>query len=294
MPIKHLILALIVSLVWGVNFVVMKIGLLQLDPFLFISLRFIIVLIMLLPWLRLVKGHMLQVFWVGVCLGGLHFGSAILGLGLAENVTSIIIVVQLHVPMTLIMAHFLLNEKVSYWRGLGILVSFSGVLFLSFDPAIVDERIAIVVILAATIFYSVGSILMRRLKDVGVFTTQAWIAFYALPILVPLTLSFEQDHITQIIEMDYIGWSMLLYTAVLSSLVGYGGLNYLFKHHPVTAIAPILLTVPLFATIAAVVFLGETISLRFIIGASITLGGLGLIHFRDWWKKRKMSRELLP
>ncbi|VAW00870.1 Permease of the drug/metabolite transporter (DMT) superfamily [hydrothermal vent metagenome] len=294
MPFHHVLFGFLVSLVWGVNFVVMKIGLDHLSPFLFVALRFAIVFLLLFPWLRIIRGHMWLIFAVGVCLGGLHFSFAIMGLKLAENITSIIVIVQLHVPLTLIMAHFFLREKLSYWRGSGILVAFIGVLIISFDPTIVSERIAIIVIFGATMLYSIGAILMRKLHNVGVLNTQAWTAVFGLPILLSLSLFTETDQLGQITNMNLAGWGTVFYTAVLSSMVGYGGMNFLLRRHPVTLIAPIFLSTPLFATVAAVMVFDEVMTTRFYIGASFTMLGLAVIHIRDWWKKRQLVRELLP
>lgn len=294
MPLHHILFAFIVSIVWGVNFVVMKIGLDHLSPFLFVAMRFAIVFVLMFPWLRIVKGHMWLILGVALCLGGVHFAFVIMGLDLAENITSIIIIVQMHVPLTLIMAHFFLREKLSYWRGGGILIAFMGILIISFDPAIMNERIAIIIIFMATLFYSVGSVLMRKLQNVGVFNIQAWTAIFAAPILLCLSLYTETGQIDQIMTMDRVGWSAVFYTAVLSSVVGYGGMNFLLKRHPVTLIAPILLSTPIFATVAAVIVLDESLTPRFLVGAGFTMVGLAVIHMRDWWKKRQVVRELLP
>lgn len=294
MPIHHILFGFVVSFVWGVNFVVMKIGLEHLSPFLFMALRFAIVFLILFPWLRIVKGKMKLIFAVGLCLGGLHFAFAIMGLKLAENVTSIIIIVQMHVPLTLIMAHFLLKERLSYWRGSGIIVAFIGVLIISFDPTIMHERIAIIVIFGATMLYSIGAILMRQLQNVGVLNTQAWTAIFGVPILLSLSLFIEADQLEQVMTLNMEGWGAVFYTAVLSSVVGYGGMNFLLKRHPVPLIAPIFLSTPLFATAAAVIVFDEILTTRFYIGTSLTLLGLAVIHLRDWWKKRQIVRELLP
>ncbi|PCI33572.1 MAG: hypothetical protein COB54_04560 [Alphaproteobacteria bacterium] len=294
MPVHHLLFAFVVSIVWGVNFVVMKIGLDYMSPFLFVTVRFTIVLMLMLPWLHLVKGQMKLIIGVALCLGGIHFTFVIMGLDLVENITSIIIIVQMHVPLTLIMAHFFLKEKLSYWRSSGIVVAFLGILIISFDPAILSERIAIVIVFIATLFYSTGAVLMRRLQDVGVFNMQGWTAVVAIPILLSLSLYTESGQLDQIRAMDLTGWSTVFYTAVLSSVVGYGGMNFLLKHHPVTLIAPIFLSTPIFATVAAVVVFDEALTGRFLAGASLTLLGLAVIHLRDWWKKRQVVEELLP
>lgn len=293
MPAHHILFGFIIAIVWGINFVVMKIGLEYLTPFLFVTVRFTVVFLLLFPWLRLVKGSMWVIFWTALCLGGVHFAFVITGLELAENVTSIIIIVQMHVPLTLLLAHVFLKEKLSYWRGGGIFIAFLGILVISFDPAIVNERIAIIIVFIATMLYSIGAILMRTMKNIGVFNTQAWSALYGVPILLSLSLTMETDHISQIMAMDMTGWGTVFYTAILASVVGYGGMNFLLKNHPVTLIAPILLSVPIFATAAAVIVFDEQLTPRFLVGAGLTLLGLVVIHVRDWWKKRQVVEELL-
>ncbi|WP_138379357.1 DMT family transporter [Luteithermobacter gelatinilyticus] len=290
----HLLLGLVVALAWGLNFVVMKIGLEQLSPFWFGTLRFVIVLLILLPWLRVTKGAMTKLFLVGICIGGLHFGFVFLGMNMASQVSAIVVVVQMNIPITLLLAHFFLGEKISLWRMTGIAVAFGGVIIITFDPAIAGEGLAIAIMLAAVTLYSIGTTLMRRMQTVSILRVQAWTAFYSVPLLLALSLWFETGQIAELVHLDALHWGMLIYTAVISSIVGYGGINYLLKHYPVAQIAPILLLVPVFATTAAVVFLDEVLSLRFLIGAGITLGGLGLIHYRDWVKNRKLPKEMLP
>jgi len=294
MPASHLSLALVIALVWAVNFVVMKVGLEQLSPFLFITMRFLLAGLLLSPWLKVVKGRMAHLFLIGLCLGGLHFAVAIMAIHLAEQVSTLVIIVQLHVPFTLIMAHYFLKERLSYWRVGGVVLAFFGVMIIALDPAILDERIAIILMLFATALYATGAILTRSLKDVSILTTQAWTAVSGLPLIIGLTLFFEPDPISQLNIMDLKGWGMVAYAAILSSIVGYGGMNFLLKRHPVTLIAPMMLCVPVFSTVAAMVFLDEVITTRFLIGAFITMSGLGLIHFRDWWRKRRVVKELLP
>ena len=138
-----------------------------------------------------------------------------------------------------------------------------------------------------------GVILMRKMSAVPVFQTQAWVSFYSVPIFLALTLVFEKDQVSQVLNVDMVGASMVLYTSILSTIVGYGGMNYLIRRFPVTLISPFLVSVPVFATISSVIFLGETLSPKFILGSAVTLSGLGIIHFRDWQLKRK-SKVLLP
>lgn len=287
MPIKHVFFAFFVCFIWGVNFTVMKIGLLQLDPYLFGFLRFSIVLILLLPWLKIVPGMMVKLFLLGNLMGGCQFALVFLGMDMTNHVSAMSVVVQMNIPITLILAHFFLFERMSYWRTTGVIVSFLGVLIITLEPEILEEGIVVIIILGATILYSVGVIMMRQITAIPVFQTQAWISFYSVPAFVIMTLIFEEDHVEQVMNMDYVGILMVLYTSVLSTIVGYGGINYLLRRYPVTLISPFMVSVPVFATIGSVIFLGETLSVKFIAGSFVTLSGLGIIHYRDWQLKRR-------
>jgi O-acetylserine/cysteine efflux transporter len=287
MPIKHVLFAFFVCFIWGVNFTVMKIGLLQLDPYLFGFLRFTIVLLLLLPWLKVIPGMMIKLFLLGNLIGGFQFGLVFLGMDMTNHVSAMSVVVQMNIPITLIMAHFFLAERMSYWRTTGVIVSFLGVLIITLEPEILEEGIVVVIILAATGFYSIGVIMMRKITAIPVFQTQAWISFYSVPVFIIMTLIFEEDHVEQVMNMDIVGIMMVLYTSVLSTIVGYGGMNYLLRRYPVTLISPFMVSVPVFATIGSVIFLGETLSGKFIAGAFVTLSGLGIIHYRDWQLKRR-------
>jgi len=287
MPIKHVLFALFVCFIWGVNFTVMKIGLMQLDPYLFGFLRFSIVLVLLLPWLKIVPGMMIKLFLLGNMIGGFQFALVFLGMDMTNHVSAMSVVVQLNIPITLIMAHFFLAERMSYWRTTGVIVSFLGVLIITLEPEILEEGIVVIIILAATMLYSIGVIMMRKITAIPVFQTQAWISFYSVPAFIVMTLMFEDGHIEQVMNMDYVGILMVLYTSVLSTIVGYGGINYLLRRYPVTLISPFMVSVPVFATIGSVIFLGETLSVKFIAGALVTLSGLGIIHYRDWQLKRR-------
>ena len=85
MSFRYILFAILVALIWGVNFVVMKVGLLRLDPFLFGFLRFFIVLIILLPWLKIVQGAMFKLFILGNLIGGFQFALIFLGMDMTEH-----------------------------------------------------------------------------------------------------------------------------------------------------------------------------------------------------------------
>ena len=279
MSVRHAIFALIICSIWGVNFTVMKIGLMQIDPYLFGFLRFSIVFLLLLPWLKIVPGMMIKLFLLGNLIGGFQFALVFLAMDMTNHVSAMSVVVQLNIPITLIMAHFFLFERMSYWRTSGVLISFLGVLIITLEPEILEEGIVILIVVGATTMYSIGVIMMRKMASINVFQTQAWVAFFSVPIFFIMTLIFESGQIEQVLNIDLIGILMVLYTSILASIVGYGGINYLLKLYPVTLISPFMVSVPIFATIGSVTFLNEILSVKFILGAMF--GGVIAVYDVD-------------
>ena len=90
MSVRHAIFALIICSIWGVNFTVMKIGLMQIDPYLFGFLRFSIVFLLLLPWLKIVPGMMIKLFLLGNLIGGFQFALVFLAMDMTNHVLSLI------------------------------------------------------------------------------------------------------------------------------------------------------------------------------------------------------------
>ncbi len=76
----HLALFVVVAAVWGLNFVVAKIGIEQLPPILLMALRWGLVAAMLVPFVKLPRGHWRAVILVSVTLGFMHFALMFTGL----------------------------------------------------------------------------------------------------------------------------------------------------------------------------------------------------------------------
>jgi O-acetylserine/cysteine efflux transporter len=135
MSLRDLFLLVLVCLVWGFNFVVGAQGMQHFSPYVFMALRFLLVLLMLLPFLRWPPaGQWTRLIFVCLCIGALHFTTLFWALGHSQDVSSIAITQQTYIPMAVILAVLLLGERVGLYSLLAIAVAFSGVVVLSFDP----------------------------------------------------------------------------------------------------------------------------------------------------------------
>lgn len=278
---QHIALMLLICAVWGGNFVVTKLAVNHFPPVFFTALRFALVALLMLPWLRWKSGQMRNVLIAALCMGTIHFALIIVGIDLADDVSVVAVVTQLGVPIVTLMAVLLLGERVRWKRALGIGLAFAGTVVISFDPKVMSYQLAIVLILAGVIVYSFGQITVRRIRDVDTFTMQAWVGIISAPSLLLISLLTETGQIEQAFEANAWQWSTVAYAAIAVSVIGHGGTYYLLRRYPVSIVNPGFTLAPIFGVLSGVYFLNEHLSGRVIAGSVLTLVGVLIVALRE-------------
>ncbi|TNE66400.1 MAG: EamA/RhaT family transporter [Alphaproteobacteria bacterium] len=281
MPFRDVCLVLMVTLIWGVNFIAAKWAVTDLPPFIANACRFLVVVIVLLPFLKVVRGRMTVLLMAAFTLGVLHFGSVFTSMKLAGGVGSVAIAAQLCVPFSTILAIIVLKESVGWKRIAGIVLSFLGVLVLGLDPEVFAYWDALLVMTFGAFAYSVAAILMRQLKDVSAFTTQAWVGVAGAIGSVCLSLVFERGQVSAIANADMLVWLSVLYSGIGSSVIGHGTINHLLRKHEVSVVSPYMLATPLFAVAAGMIVLGEVLTWRIALGSLLTITGVLIVTLRN-------------
>ena len=281
MAFRDIILVIIVNIVWGLNFIAVLFAVDGFPPLLANTLRFISVVVFLLPFLKIVPGRMKDMLTIALVMGVVHFGAIFVGMSKTEEVGTVAIVGQLSVPFATLMSVVMLGESVGWKRAAAIILSFAGVVILGFDPKVFGYIDAVLWIVFSSFVYGVSTVLMRRLKDVRATTTQAWIAVGGIIGSLILSLLWERDHIAIIQAASITAWGGVLYSAIGSSIIGHGGVNYLLRKYEVSVVAPYLLMTPFFAILGGIVFLGEALTWRVILGGAMTLLGVLIVTLRN-------------
>ncbi len=274
MKIAHLLMILLANSAWGFNFIAGKIGAELFQPLFFTALRFLFLLLLMLPWLKPAPGYMKPLLRVAFLLGVLHFAMVFIGLNAGGDIASIAITTQLYVPFSAILASVFLREKISFVSIFSITLAFGGVMIIGFDPIVFNHLDAILWVAGAAFVMAVATILMRQCPNLGVFRLQAWIALVALPSLLLLSSIFESGQIQILSEVDILDFWTPLYSAVGASIIGHGIVYYLLGRYPVSKITPLLLPTPIIATFLGVLFFGDSLGWKMIMGGSMTLLGV--------------------
>jgi O-acetylserine/cysteine efflux transporter len=124
-------------------------------------------------------------------------------------------------------------------------------------------------------------------------TIHAWLALVSTPILLATSMVFEPGRLAAVPDLPLGTWGWLTYSALGASLLGHGGMSWLFQRYPVSTISPLTLPTPLISVIVAVIVFGTPITGQMITGGALTLIGVAIITLRTA-KENVVARDLEP
>lgn len=272
----RLLIAVVVA-AWAGNFLFSKLAMRELPPLMFTALRLLMLGVVLLPWIKAPpKSQRVRLALVAVLYGAVHFGLGFMGLQRSPTIGSPMIVMQSYVPMATILAWLIYRESLSRRDVLALIVSFSGIAVLGFDPAIFAAPFAMWLLVASAFFLALGSVMLRRLTGVDVATQQGWTAWIGLLPLLAWSMLTEPGAITAVRNASAMAWVGVIYAAIVVSLVGHGAYYFLLQRRPVAEVTPYLLLAPVLTTLLGVWVLGDPVTMRLIAGGALVLAGVAM------------------
>jgi len=293
---RHLALAALVALIWGVNFIAIDLGLRDTPPLLLVALRFAVVALPLVflvprpdvPW-RVIVG-------IGLAMSAGQFGLLFtaMHLGLPAGIAAVVL--QCQVIFTVAIAAVVLRERPTRLQvaGAGLGLAGLGVVAVGrlqgagATDAAGGGAFAVVVPLlvcvAAGLSWAIGNVFSRSAAGASGFGIVVW---SALVVPIPmLALSLLLDGPAVVGEaFATIGWETVVsvaYTAGLASLVGFSAWNLLLGRYPAAVVVPITLLVPPIGLAAGALVLGQVPNPIETAGCAVLVAGvaLGQLHRR--------------
>jgi O-acetylserine/cysteine efflux transporter len=198
-------------------------------------------------------------------------------------------VIQLEVPFLVLLGAVLLKEKPGRRRWLGIAIAFIGVALIAGEPRLGTAWGSLALLFGGAFTWALGQIMVRRLGEVGGFTTIAWVAVFAAPQLFAFSLVLEDDHLAYLGAAGWVVWGTVLYMGIVMTALGYGLWYSLVGRFPLSRVGPFLLLMPVFSVLGGVTLLGESLTLRVALGGAIVIAGVAVILVR-----RTSAAELGP
>jgi O-acetylserine/cysteine efflux transporter len=277
---RHIALALSVAFAWGLNFVVVAVGLHTVPPLLMLVLRFVLAALPIVvlprpavPWPRLIA--------ISTSLFVLQFGFLFTAMAQGMSAGMAAVVLQAQALLTPIVAAVMLKETPTLRQATGIAIALCGLGLVASTVAGGGMTVVgTVLTLAAALSWSVGNIQLRAAGAHNMLALIVWLSVVPpLPFFV-LSLWLEGGPgglAHAVAAMGWQGAGAILYTVVGSTFFGYGAWAFLLKHYRATTIAPFTLLVPIFAAGLASLLLGEHFGETRLAGMAVVLLGLAVI-----------------
>lgn len=278
---RDLLLLIGINLIWGFNLIASKIGVGVFPPVFFTAMRFAVLAVCLIPFLRWVRGQSLNLALAALLTGAAAFALLFTGLRLTHDASAVAIATQLGVPFSTLLSVWLLGETIRWRRRLGIALAFAGVIIIGFDPRVFGYWHGLILVIASTFVGSLGLIYVKRLHNVRAIELQAWVSMLSWPMLLTLSLAIEQGQWQAVMQAELTAWLALGFTIFFSSLIGHTGWYYLISRYPVTKVSPLTLLSPIFGVMFGVTLLNDQLTARMLFGGAITLIGVFIVVMRE-------------
>ena len=273
---RHTAIALLIAVVWGINFVVIHAGLEHFPPLLFSALRFTFVA---LPAVFFVGRPGVAWRWVvavGGSLGVLSFGLLFVAIhqGMPAGLSSLVL--QSQVIFTVAFAGVVLHERPRRSQAIGGAVALGGLALIAVDRASSAPIGPFLLVIVAAAAWGVSNVCTRVAQPPDGLALMVWASLVAPLPLLGLSLAFEGPaEIGDALRgIDLGGLAALAYIVGPSTLFGFAAWSGLLRRYPAAAVAPFTLLVPVFGIAAAAVALGERPSVVELAGAAVVIAGL--------------------
>jgi O-acetylserine/cysteine efflux transporter len=278
MDLRHSLLATLVAVIWGFNFVVIEWGMEGVPPLLFLSLRFVLVVVPavflvprpLVPWRTVVAvGVFMSLGQFGLLYTSMHLG---MPPGLAA------LVLQAQVLFTVVIAAVWLRERPRRRQVTGVLLASAGLVVVGAGRGGHIPLEALLLCVAAALSWGFGNVVLRR-SAVPTSSGLSMVVWSALVVPVPLfALSLLLDGpdavAAAVSGLGLRAVASTVYTAGLASLLGYAIFNNLLARFPAAAVVPFVLIAPPVAMGSAWLLLGQSVNAAEATGGLLVLVGV--------------------
>lgn len=279
---KDGLLALLVVVVWGLNFVVIKVGLHNMPPLMLAGLRFLLVAFPAIFFVARPKIpiSLLLGYGLTISFGQFAFLFSAIKFGMPAGLASLVL--QAQAFFTIVLGAFAFGERLQGKQRVGIALAVFGVLVL-IEASLNGQHVTMLgfmLTLAAALSWACGNIFNKKIMQhesrPPVMSLVVWSAL--IPILPFFLASLVLDGpgliVHSLIAIDMTTILSLVYLAFVATIVGYGIWGALLGRYETWRVAPLSLLVPVVGLASAAVLLDETLSGLQLIGALLIMAGL--------------------
>lgn len=275
------------SLLWGVSFPAISIGLEYLPPLLFAALRYDVAAALLLGYAVMTADN--RGWWptgrnnvAAIAAGGVFLvaGNGLLFVGQQTVPSGIAAILQALVPIvTALWAFVLLGERLSVVGALGVAVGFVGIgLIVRPDPGDLSggDTLGRLLVVGQAISVSLGGVLIQRARpSMERVAMTGWAMLVGGGVLHALSFVGGEPVPTAVVDPIAIG--AVVYLGVFSTAIAFVIYFTVLSERGAFEVSLVTYLVPIVATVAGVFLLGESIDPLSVLGFVIVFAGFALL-----------------
>ena len=273
----------ILAFIWASAFFNIKIATYSYEPLTIAFLRsfFGTLPVILICYLRKIKIEAFSKDWywfAAIGIINLVIPFFLIAYGIQKVQSNLAAILMASTPLTAaILAHFFIsNEKINLIKSIGILVGFSGIVFLFSDKILINENnfFSAFLILFGSCFYVVGGLLTLKISNKTNENVTASILIWATLILFPICIFIEQPwNLTPRLDSTI----SLIYLGVFSTGIAWLLRFYILKNNGLVFQAQVAYLIPIFGVILGFLFLKEGITPKVILSLMAVILGIYLV-----------------
>lgn len=298
MPVGALLLGLAVTVIWGLNFSLVKIAEEGFQPLLLTTLRFLLTCLPAIFVFPRPKVPFRYLVAYGFVFGALQWSLLFAGLyvGLSAGLASVVL--QLQVFFTILFGIMLLHERIRGFQTVGIALGFAGVAVIG---SVTDGTVSVAGLLlvgGAGLSWGLANVIAKKANPTEAVSFMVWAS--AVPVLPMATLTIVVEGVGSIgHSFSNLTWAIagaVLYLVYPTTLFGYAVWNALLCRYPTSLVAPMTLLVPFFGVAGSMLIHDERVTAHKALAAGLMILGLSVNQLagRSWIWRRAPEEPTLP
>nr|WP_206436277.1 EamA family transporter [Yersinia enterocolitica] len=265
-----------ITAIWGVNFSIIKLGLITADPLILAGIRFTLCALPAVFFIKKPDTSWRYIVGYGLLFGIGLWGSVNLGIkaGVSAGIASLVL--QFGAFFTMVLGAFLFHENLSKYQYIGIIVALLGLTSIIFISDGSVTFIGLALVLCGAIVWGLVSIIIKKSDTKQVFSFLVWSSLFSpIPLFILSYLFNGPSGFTELaIHFNTTTLFSILFQVYPNTLFAYWVWNSLLTKYPVSVVAPLSLLVPIFGMLGSVMIFNESIPSGKVIAMIFIISGL--------------------
>ena len=274
---KDIFLAILVPSVLGFGFVIAKPAMESFPPILLNGLRWSLSGLIMCYFFPFPKKFIKQMFVISIIGGTIQYSLSFYGLKILDGASATLFV-QAEIPFGILIAYFLLGEKVPLKNIIGLIIAFVGIAILSGNPNLEGKMLGVLLVLSGAFLWSLAQVFAKDVSEkIGGLALTAWLGIFSGPQCIIASYFIEGNTFDFITNATTQAWIIVIYLAVGMNVIGYSCWYSVLSRNPVNNVMSVLLLFPITGLLTSIFILGETPNTYAYFGGAIIISGVAMI-----------------